>query len=157
MPRQRDIPLVDRFWSKVAKADGDECWEWQGARMSNGYGVIRQERRSVYTHRLSFMLLAGPIPPGILVCHTCDNRICVNPNHLFAGTKADNHNDMMVKGRQRPARGESVNTAKLTEDEVRVIRSQRFKVRSKELARQFGVSHHAISKIWRRVSWKSVA
>ena len=103
---RRAIPVEDRFWSKVRKADGDGCWEWMGARVKTGYGQIGRSRtrQLIATHRLSWELYRGAIPSGLCVCHRCDNPRCVRPDHLFLGTQADNIHDMVAKGRHRKSR-----------------------------------------------------
>lgn len=85
------------------------CWEWQRARMGAGYGNTRYQGKTINTHRLSYMLFVGPIPEGMYVLHKCDNPPCVNPEHLWLGTPADNMRDRDAKGRDRfsRARGES--------------------------------------------------
>lgn len=92
-------PLRVRFWSKVKKSD--QCWEWQGANVPKGYGIIGKNGRNQYAHRVSWELHKGIIPKGLLVCHHCDNPKCVRPDHLFVGTHQDNLRDMSRKGRGR--------------------------------------------------------
>lgn len=110
-------PLEKRFWYGVQVTEG--CWEWQRyVCPSTGYGRIAAADgyTKTGTHRVSWELHNGPIPDGMFVCHTCDNRKCVRPDHLFLGTPGDNVRDMRAKGRgsdpPRPAPGRS-------DDEVR--------------------------------------
>jgi HNH endonuclease len=86
-----------RFWAKVEKTDG--CWEWRGAISKNGYGKFAFGGTMKSVHRVAWVLTRGPIPEGLHVLHRCDNRPCVNPEHLWLGTSADNLNDCVVKGR----------------------------------------------------------
>lgn len=101
------IDLPDRvamFWDNVHRSDkGTECWEWQGNVTLNGYGEITING-IVGAHRIAYSLIKGDIPDGMFVCHTCDNRRCANPEHLFLGTHRDNMRDMWSKGRARPGR-----------------------------------------------------
>lgn len=93
----------NRFWAKVDKGSDAECWEWTASRNSYGYGqlavVLPSGKRPRLAHRLSWELHVGPIPEGMCILHRCDNPPCVNPSHLFIGTKADNYRDMRAKGR----------------------------------------------------------
>ncbi len=118
----RHRPLAERFWEKVDKSS--ECWEWTAARNPDGYGLIGLDfRGSDRAHRVSWRLAYGPIPIGLHVLHRCDNPPCVNPDHLWLGTQADNIADMTRKGRARknPRRGSAVRTSRLIETDIPVI------------------------------------
>lgn len=140
-------PLRERFLEKVQKTEN--CWNWIGF-TNRGYGGINEggsSGRSLYAHRAAYELFVGPIPEGLCVLHHCDNKLCVNPNHLFLGTKTENSSDMVAKGRQ--ARGERQGLAKLTWSQVREIREQ-YQSGSREfgtraLGRRYGVHQ---SEIW---------
>lgn len=112
---------------KINKTTG--CWEWQGSKR-NGYGrmIIGSRtdgtRKTVSTHRLSYELHYGEIPQGMEICHKCDNPCCINPDHLFAGTRQDNVDDRERKGRNNPPKGEKHAKAKLTELDVLTIRKR---------------------------------
>lgn len=148
MPAAR--PLKDRFWEKVAKGDG--CWLWLGARSKAGYGQIGLGRKVLYAHRLSAEWVHGPIPAGTEVCHKCDAPACVNPDHLFLGTHADNGADAASKGRMRPPRGEASPKAKLTAEQVVAIRRDTRTTRA--IGRDYGVSNRHVSAIKRGEAWR---
>lgn len=140
-----------KFMAQVAKRDSG-CWEWTGLIMDNGYGRVGVAGRLWSAHRYAYEQLVGPIPAGLCVCHRCDNRACVNPEHLFIGTHADNMADMVRKGRQTLG---SVNRgAKLTEEQVRDIRDRLHAGETRRcLAREFGVSSTAVDSIVSGKTW----
>ena len=97
--------LEERFWSKIDVRKKDDCWEWKRGSRGNGYGCFKYDGKVIDSHRMVWFLIYGEFPE-LLVCHTCDNRKCCNPNHLFLGTYKDNVDDMMEKGRHGAKKGE---------------------------------------------------
>ena len=152
-----------RFWRRVNK-DGPlhpvhgRCWLWTGSMFGSGYGQFCIHPRTVRAHRYSWELHKGEIEDGKIVMHKCDNRSCVNPDHLFLGTTQDNIDDMMAKGRDRVI-GVRNGRAVLTEDqvkEIRLLHANRTKNYgfTKKVAELFGVSHGAIQGIVHGRKWK---
>jgi hypothetical protein len=135
-----DQERQNRFWHKVHRLDEDDCWNWLAAKQTDGYGSFWvSTRKSMLAHRISWTLLVGPIPDGMKVLHRCDNRCCVNPNHLFLGTQADNMQDCSSKGRIQ--HGERAGRVKLSDDDVARIREMSmFGARRKDVAQVFGIS-----------------
>ena len=165
--------LPPRFWTKVDKTDS--CWLWTAARFSNGYGAFRvgsQQRRS---HRVIWEDLYGPVPTDLVICHRCDVKHCVRPEHLFLGTQADNIADRDAKGhapmgnrngmRLHPeraahaaARGEASGRVRYTTDEVlrwrEMYATQDWTIRS--WADHLGVNHNTLFAAISRRSWRHV-
>lgn len=147
------LPMPDRFLAKVDRRGS--CWEWLGCRNRLGYGQFLFGGESK-AHRVAFRLFVGPITGGLYVLHRCDNRACVNPEHLFLGTQADNVHDMVSKGRHVVHRsfGEANPMAKLTREQVAAIRSAvDAGVTQRSLCQPYGVSPMTISRIVRRQAW----
>lgn len=136
------------------------CRLWFGASVPRGYGVTHFNGRQQYAHRVAWQLAYGPIPDGLLVLHTCDVPACINSNHLFLGTDADNTADKVKKGRCNPARGEQAGNAKLTVEIVREIRSI-YKpydpvFSGVALADRFGVSSEAAYAAATGRTWRNI-
>ena len=135
--------LRDCFESNVYTIPFHECWEWSGYIAVTGYGQLRYAKKLRYAHRVSYELNVGEIPDGMCVCHKCDNRSCVNPAHLWIGTKSDNQRDMKEKGRAHGPLG----GVRLTDEDVREIRAS--VENNCALARRYGVSHSHVSRVKR--------
>lgn len=169
-----------RFAAKF-NTSNEGCWEWTARLTKDGYGQFRTGGKgspNVPAHRVAWTLAYGDVPDGLLVLHRCDNRCCVRPDHLFVGTPADNSADMVAKARaasgsrnarfgakdfpqptrERRARGEHNGWARLTEDDVRVIREAYAtgQWRQVDLAERFGTPQTNISRIVNRRAWAHV-
>jgi hypothetical protein len=146
----------DRFMSHVQKSDSG-CWLWNAYRNHNGYGqlTVCPGNKRMLAHRVSYLLHVGEIPSGLCVLHKCDVPACVNPDHLFIGTKKRNSEDMVAKGRAAGAKGECHVCSKLREQDVVEILKSRHVAR-KELANQFNVTPRTINGIWSREIWRHV-
>ena len=139
-----------RFESKVYRTG--ECDIWLSTQTSSGYGRMSVDNTQCFAHRLAWMYEHGDIPDGMLVCHKCDNPLCVNPQHLFLGTTQENTGDRQAKGRQ--ANGERQHLAKLTASDVIAIRASGKLLR--ELAAEYGVSIATVSHVKRGDTWKHI-
>ena len=148
--------VEERFWSKVDKRSIEECWEWQACVGPLGYGNLRVSGRTEGAHRVAFRIAYGDIPHGMYVCHTCDNRSCVNPAHLFLSDHRGNQRDKVNKGRQ--CKGSQHGRAKLTETQVIRMREQYAQgSRSMQsLATEYGIHSSTVSQIVNRQRWKHV-
>lgn len=141
--------VIKRFWKYIQK--GPECWEWVGAKTKAGYGLLTVPvQKQIYMHRFSYVLHKGKFPKKLLVCHRCDNPCCVNPEHLFLGTKADNSLDMVAKNRDgKPSKILSA------EQVIQIRRDYKpWVVSQSMLAKKYGVSSGCIQGIVDGVTWR---
>jgi hypothetical protein len=147
--------LKERFLAKTRVDCQTQCWVWQGYIGAHGYGQMHIARRQRTAHGISWRLFRGEVPKGLLVCHRCDVRACVNPDHLFLGTYAENAADMKRKRRQRL--GERNSTAKLNTEQVRSIKGMLEAGESPaSIARAAGVTPQCIHHIDKGRTWSHV-
>jgi hypothetical protein len=179
-PDMFSVQDVERFWSNVKIGRDDECWPWQSHLDGHGYGIFFIGQKRFAAHRIALTLSIGGLNAALNSCHSCDTPICCNPRHLFAGTQADNIQDMIRKGRdgcltknklsgdrhwmrKKPeliARGERANKSALTEADIRAIRGE-YQPQAKganlyDLSRKYGISATTICNIVNRKTWKHV-
>ncbi len=142
-------PTKEKFF--LASFEKTEtCWNWTGTITKRGYGYATINGRRIHAHRLSYFYHYGELPEGLVVCHTCDNPKCVNPDHLFLGTQADNMQDKVNKNRH--LFGEKHGMSKLTEKDVLFIRSLE-KPNYAQLGRQYNVCPETIAHAYKRETW----
>lgn len=155
----RGVPLETRFHSGYVRNPDTGCWDWLRSKDKNGYGYIKDEGKTTKAHRVSYKIHNGRIPKEQCVLHKCDNPSCVNPEHLFLGTFADNARDKVEKGRQyrgftRDHHGERNGRSILTVKDVLWIRANYKRGMSKLLAEKFGVCVMTILRANRGENWK---
>jgi len=160
-PRFPGKTLEEKFWLYTEVGPFMDCWLWHGPTdYKQGYGRLYYERhKHIKAHRLSYILHNGPIPDNLLICHTCDNPQCVNPNHLYAGTHLDNAADAKERNRLKHPdnSGENHGLSKLTEAAVLEIRRLYAEGHTRQsLAEKFGVLPGTISKVTLRQRWKHI-
>lgn len=159
---------------KIDRSAGPNgCWLWTAYRNARGYGVVGFNRKIHLAHRVCYSLKHGAIPPGLFVCHRCDNPPCVNPDHMFLGTQKDNMADCSSKGRinskigdrlwakinpERVPRGENNQQAKLTTNKVLKIRELYMSgnISQRQLAKDFGVSKGTIYYVVKGLVWAHI-
>lgn len=144
--------MRSKFWDKVSVEK--ECWVWTASCNSHGYGKITRDGSTIAAHRIAYEEANGPIASDLVIRHRCDNRKCVNPAHLVAGTQKDNMDDMARRGRRACFKGERHGNAKLNEDKVRAIRADARP--QKIIAAHYGVSVPTISEVKNRKIWVHV-
>lgn len=143
--------------SLMAQVDtAGPCWVWKGCLSVYGYGYVGFRGRYYRAHRLFWELMKGKISLGLCVLHKCDNRSCVNPDHLFLGGRVDNNHDMWAKGRYVGSKGEKNGNAKLTRKDVLKIRQLSFKISSKKISEMFKISPTTVWKIRTSQRWQHI-
>jgi len=152
-----------RFWQKVATADENGCRQWKGSKQPSGYGQVRHNGKTTYAHRVAWILTSKQeIPSNKIICHTCDNRICCSPDHLYLGTHSGNISDMWERN-PTPKEVLASPKAKLHAGEIWLIRKlkipipsgdhQMYKFSAVYISKMFKVSSDTILGIWKSDKW----
>lgn len=151
MPSSREIVILLKSQTK----ESGDCWEWQAGKFTVGYGCCPAKFGDRYAHRAMFASAVGPIPQGMYVLHVCDNRLCINPAHLFLGTHIDNIKDMHAKNRQRGGSlpGET-NPSCVYPDAVisQILKAHANGVQKREIEKSFGISETHYYRVIKRQS-----
>lgn len=144
----RGLPITERLWLYIEPEPNSGCWLWTGTTTIHGYGTITMNRRpGTKVHRASYEAYKGPIPEGMHVLHKCDVRCCVNPDHLFLGTNADNVADKVAKGRQA-----IMQHTKHSPETVLAVRGATGSHRA--ISKRLGVSKSMVHAIKANLIWK---
>lgn len=145
-----DLPRLMRYVEKT-----DSCWIWHGQLSWTGYGKTRVNLKHKIAHRAIYELVVGDIPPGLCLLHRCDNRVCVNPSHMFLGTRADNMRDCIRKGRHWVLSGDKHPLSKIRSSDVRTIELKIASgMSSTDVAQEYGVSQMAILNLFYSKTWR---
>jgi hypothetical protein len=148
---------ISVFLDNILKIQDTGCWEWQGSYKS-GYGFFGINGKEVATHRFSYELYNGPINDGLECCHSCDNSMCCNPEHLFLGTHSDNMQDMVSKGRANKNKGERHHKSSITESDVKnILVLLSSGVSMKKIHEELNISYRIIQRVCSGESWSHVS
>ena len=157
----RGLPLTERIERLSIPEPMSGCWLWLGGtrttRCGLRYGFVGVRGKTLRAHRVSFEAFKGPIPPKLIICHTCDNSLCVNPDHLYAGTYQDNSEDCRRRGRFKPNYGEKNGNAKITNQQASYVKWLLQQKRTpSSIAKEIGASLRTVQSISWGEKWKSV-
>jgi hypothetical protein len=143
---------IDRFERKFVRGPTTDCWLWNAAVNKGGYGIFLFGGRNITAHRAAYKIYVALVPDDLFVCHRCDNRRCVNPNHLFLGSATENMTDRDAKGRQ--AKGSDFKRSKL--NQAAIVEIHQSRLPDTVLARKFGVTKGAINHVRHRRNWRHI-
>jgi len=156
MKRMRGAPEKERFESKFIADPTCGCWLWEAGYYPDGYGAFSRSisNKMMKSHKASWEIYKGPVTDGLHVLHRCDNRACVNPDHLYLGTNAENMRDRNIRGRTKTGIGSRNRHAKLTENQALAIYADRR--RNRIISLEYGVSILTVQRIKSKALWKHI-
>jgi hypothetical protein len=152
--RTLDIDARRASFMKKVDIQDNGCWRWNGSTIHSGYGQASVLGHRTTAHRGAYLLFVGHITDGMVVCHSCDNRWCVNPSHMWIGTQADNIEDMRRKGRSNQVKGERHASAKLAPHQVMSIRTDHRDVAV--VASDYGIAKCTVRNIQALRKWRHI-
>lgn len=149
----KQLQIPERVLNAVEKTE--TCWVWTKGKLAGGYGQVVVDKQKWTAHRLFYSVYKGPIPEGKLICHTCDNPSCVNPEHLYCGTHTENNRDTYTRDRMPIRHGDAaINVVKLSREAALEIKYSA--LTSKELAQKHQIHQSQVSRIRNGHTWKNI-
>jgi len=155
--KTRSMPLKERLQFYSQEVDENDCFIWQGRVGKDGYGILWWKDYPYRAHRISYELYNGEIPEGKVVCHTCNNKLCVNPDHLYAATQAKNTQDAARDGLMAQKTGEDSHVSKLTREQaIEIIKRRKKGEKAEFISKDYGITHWTVYDLMKGKSWPDI-
>lgn len=151
------MSLIQRLQFYSQEVDENDCFIWQGRIGKDGYGILWWKDYPYRAHRISYELYNGKIPEGKVVCHTCNNKLCVNPDHLYVATQAKNTQDAARDGLMAQKTGEDSHASKLTREQaIEIIKRRKKGEEAESISKDYGITHWTVYDLMKGKSWPDI-